>query len=249
MSRFSLKSRASLPTVKDAFRNEEGAIDLASIMVGIIVIGIIGGVIAATVFAIIPWSQDNAAKAQLDSAATAESVHAGFASENGAAALYFAYDGTSGSPAKYNDKVVLKADISGLKTQLGKNAGNQNCYVASSKSATGKTFYLSSESKAITQTITDAALKCTIGTTTPSSPFTITNASDINTGGENFTLQLTTTSTTPVTFSLVGNPVGITVSPTGLVTANSYEWDKSFTVNANNGGNSTSKTFTIYVLA
>ena len=49
------------------FKNEDGAIDLASIMVGVIVVGLIGGVIAATVFAVIPWAQDNAAKQQLDS--------------------------------------------------------------------------------------------------------------------------------------------------------------------------------------
>lgn len=37
-----------------------GGIDLASIMVGIITLGIIAGVIAATVFAVIPWAQKNA---------------------------------------------------------------------------------------------------------------------------------------------------------------------------------------------
>lgn len=60
-------------------RSSKGAIDLASIMVGIVVIGLIGGVIAATIFAIIPWAQDNAAKHQLDAIATAQSAYAGFA--------------------------------------------------------------------------------------------------------------------------------------------------------------------------
>lgn len=58
--------------------NEDGVIDLASVMVGVIVIGLIGGIIAATLFTIIPWAQDNAAKAQLDSIATAQSAYAGF---------------------------------------------------------------------------------------------------------------------------------------------------------------------------
>ena len=62
------------------FRNEDGAIDLASIMVGIIVIGMIGGVIAATVFAVIPWTQDNAAKQQLDSLVSAENAYMGLSS-------------------------------------------------------------------------------------------------------------------------------------------------------------------------
>lgn len=59
------------------FKNEEGAIDLASIMVGIIVIGLIGGVIASTVFVVIPWAQDNAAKQQLDSVVSAENAYFG----------------------------------------------------------------------------------------------------------------------------------------------------------------------------
>jgi surface protein len=49
-------------------------------MVGIIVIGLIGGVIAATVFTVIPWTQDNAAKQQLDSIVTAENAYIGLSS-------------------------------------------------------------------------------------------------------------------------------------------------------------------------
>lgn len=60
--------------VRAALCNTSGAIDLASIMVGVLVIGIIGGIISATVFSVIPWSQDEAAKSSLDSVATAQSV-------------------------------------------------------------------------------------------------------------------------------------------------------------------------------
>ena len=67
-------------SARTVFKNEAGAIDLASIMVGIIVIGLIGGVLAATVFAVIPWAQDNAAKQQLDSIASAESAYMGLSS-------------------------------------------------------------------------------------------------------------------------------------------------------------------------
>ena len=77
----SLKTRISQKTQKgikpDLFRNETGAIDLASIMVGIIVIGLIGGVIASTIFVVIPWTQDNAAKQQLDSVVQAENAYFG----------------------------------------------------------------------------------------------------------------------------------------------------------------------------
>lgn len=65
---------------KKIFRNEEGAIDLASIMVGILVIGLIGGVIAGTVFAVIPWAQDKAAKQQLESVVVAQSSYKGLSS-------------------------------------------------------------------------------------------------------------------------------------------------------------------------
>jgi hypothetical protein len=51
-----------------------GAIDLASIMVGVLVIAIIGGVISASVFVVIPWAQDSAARASLDAVKIAQSV-------------------------------------------------------------------------------------------------------------------------------------------------------------------------------
>ena len=64
-----------------AFHNERGAIDLASIMVGVLVVGAIGGVIAASVFTVIPWAQDNAAKQQLDSIVSAQSAYIGLGSD------------------------------------------------------------------------------------------------------------------------------------------------------------------------
>jgi type II secretory pathway pseudopilin PulG len=72
--------------MKNRFRavlsNTKGAIDLASIMVGVIVIGLIGGVIAATVFAVIPWAQDNAAKHQLSNINTAQQAYIGMKASN-----------------------------------------------------------------------------------------------------------------------------------------------------------------------
>lgn len=69
-----------LDRTKRWFRNEKGAVDLASIMVGILVIGLIGGVIAATVFVIIPWAQDRAAKQQVGSIVAAQSAYRGLSS-------------------------------------------------------------------------------------------------------------------------------------------------------------------------
>lgn len=59
------------------FKSSKAAIDLASIMVGVVVIGLIGGVIAATVFAVIPWAQDTAARKQVDEVSNAQNAFAG----------------------------------------------------------------------------------------------------------------------------------------------------------------------------
>jgi hypothetical protein len=110
--------------VKEAFRNEEGAIDLASIMVGIIVIGLIGGVIAATVFAVIPWAQDNAAKQQLDAVVTAQSAKAGM------------------NDGKYSTDLGSFLDTSSAK--VGIRSNNNDCYGAFVTSSSGNTYYVSS---------------------------------------------------------------------------------------------------------
>lgn len=73
-------SRKGSEKRRSPFRNEAGAIDLASIMVGIIVIGLTGSVVAATVFTVIPWTQNNAAKQQLDSVVSAQSAYRGLSS-------------------------------------------------------------------------------------------------------------------------------------------------------------------------
>jgi hypothetical protein len=116
--------KSSFSRAKRAFRNEEGAIDLASIMVGIIVIGLIGGVIAATVFAVIPWAQDNAAKQQLDAVVTAQSAKAGM------------------NDGKYSTDLGSFLDTSS--TKVGLRSNNNDCYGAFVTSASGNNFYVSS---------------------------------------------------------------------------------------------------------
>jgi type II secretory pathway pseudopilin PulG len=120
----------------ELFRNENGAIDLASIMVGIIVIGLIGGVIAATVFAVIPWSQDNAAKQQLDSLVSAESAYFGLSADNPPALPEGAKTNSFG-----NSTELASANLMGT----GPNycvvtPANGATYTAYSKSASGAIF-------------------------------------------------------------------------------------------------------------
>src|SRR5438874_2417074 len=141
-----LKSLQNEKTLREAFKNDDGAIDLASIMVGIIVIGIIGGVIAATVFAVIPWSQDNGAKAQLDSVATAESAYRGFTADNGSSA-FSSYDGNADMKSPSGSSLLNK-NISNLKVVAGTNAAGDACYVATITSASGNKFYSTDKTKA-----------------------------------------------------------------------------------------------------
>jgi hypothetical protein len=111
-----------------ALRNENGAIDLASIMVGVIVIGVIAGVIAATVFAVIPWAQDQAASQSLDAVVTAQSVSYAFAAEAGTAV----YDDEAGLAA---DDLIQLSDT--IVIELGTDSES---YTAYSLSATGNAF-------------------------------------------------------------------------------------------------------------
>lgn len=92
--------------LRRAASSQSGAIDLASIMVGIVVIGLIGGVIGATIFAVIPWAQDQAAKASLKSVAVAEQAYAGF--------VVSAQSGT-GSIANSSDRSLVRpSEVDGV---------------------------------------------------------------------------------------------------------------------------------------
>lgn len=128
--------------LRAALLNSSGAIDLASIMVGVLVIGVIAGIIAATVFAVIPWSQDKAAEQSLSAVRDAESV---------------AYtQGAEGGASKYQDKAGL---LTGNLLQDSPKVGVAtdaagSCYVGVSKSATGKVFYVTD--KTITATLLTA---------------------------------------------------------------------------------------------
>jgi len=114
-------------------RSTRAAIDLASIMVGILVIGIIGGIIAAMVFSVIPWAQDNAAKSSLDAAITAEQVTFTWSSENG--------------KGEYKDTVGLEEqkllpEDSGLDIYTDVD---KTCFVAVATSATKKKFFVTNK--------------------------------------------------------------------------------------------------------
>lgn len=74
-----LKALRKKRTSKPPFLNEDGVVDTSSIMIAVLVLSIIAGLIASTVFVVIPWAQDNAAKQQLKSIMAAQQVYAGMA--------------------------------------------------------------------------------------------------------------------------------------------------------------------------
>jgi len=145
-------ARSGKMSVREAFKNEEGAIDLASIMVGIIVIGIIGGVIAATVFAVIPWAQDNAAKGVLDSVATAESAYRGFSAEIGSDVAAFATEEELGGSATSVAPEALFTEAAGVDNVRIVVDADGNGYTAISKSQSGNYFASVDGAKAVPST-------------------------------------------------------------------------------------------------
>ena len=127
-----------------AIKSEGGAIDLASIMVGVLVIGIIGGIIAATVFAVIPWSQDEAAKGALDSVNQAESVAYAFSAEDGSATFASKADLVSGVASVDGSSLLQDdADLTITLTNGGKG------YTAEITSETGNVFHIVSTSPSV----------------------------------------------------------------------------------------------------
>jgi hypothetical protein len=138
-----------------ALKSSRAAIDLASIMVGIIVIGLIGGVIAATVFAVIPWAQNNAAKQQLDSVVAAESSYRGLSADKDTN-----LQNAVSSPTSQSDpnQVVLNSTFTGsaglaVNNLLTTNPNGLYCVIATtdgkdyhaySKSGSGQWYYATS---------------------------------------------------------------------------------------------------------
>jgi surface protein len=116
-----------------------GVIDLASIMVGVIIVGILSAGITATVFALVPWAQDNSAKQSLGAVASAESSQM---SINGSA---MAYDNHPDS--EYRLLEVSDPGISVSTSRLVIETGDDGqSWLAAIRSATGNVFLRSNAS-------------------------------------------------------------------------------------------------------
>jgi len=135
-------------------KSSRAAIDLASIMVGVIIIGLIGGVIAATVFAVIPWSQDKAAKQQLDSVHTAQNAFFGLSSDS-------SQDLVGGKKNSFANSVELDSNslLTSNPTYCTVATVDGKDYHAYAKSASGKWFYALNSNKQA-QVLTAGIVPC-----------------------------------------------------------------------------------------
>jgi type II secretory pathway pseudopilin PulG len=140
--------------LRSVMQSSRAAIDLASIMVGVIIIGLIGGVIAATVFAVIPWSQDKAAKQQLDSVHTAQNAFFGLSSDP-STDLTNGKKNSFANSAELNNASLLTSNVTycTVPTVDGKD------YHAYAKSGSGKWFYALNSDKAA-KVLTEGLVPC-----------------------------------------------------------------------------------------
>lgn len=107
-------------------RNEKGVFDLTSVMVACIISAILAATVGATVFAIVPWTQDRTAKQQLTAVAIAQQG-------------YHQINGT------YTDSATLKAEksISESTTVCTAPQSDSTSYTIASLSKSGKIFVYS----------------------------------------------------------------------------------------------------------
>jgi hypothetical protein len=124
-----LSNRTRPRLILEVLKNTKAAIDLASIMVGVLVIGVLASVIAVAVFAVIPWSQNEAAKSALNSVDEAQSVSFANAGSDGPGV----YSGFSNLVA--NGWIEDSANADSATNFAG------SCYVAVTRSDAGKFFY------------------------------------------------------------------------------------------------------------
>jgi surface protein len=193
-------------------KSSRAAIDLASIMVGIIIIGLIGGVIGATVFAVIPWTQDKAAKQQLESIHTAENAFFGLNSDTNAVLKNTTVRSTFADSTQLSANDLLVEGQTYCVTKIDSGKG-YNAYV---RSASGKVFAASNVDQQptvytgascldgtdsgapqtpVTATLTQFTINCPAGVTTAGLPFagTISGTATWSDGVKSTSLQRTVT--------------------------------------------------------
>jgi type II secretory pathway pseudopilin PulG len=132
-SRIEASNSAAKLRVADAFKNEAGAFDLPSILVGVVVVGVLTAGVLASIFGVIPFAQDKGAQQDLGAIVTAEGVYK--AQSNG-------YTGLAGLQAPGDSAKGTAGDLVSdtLDTKKVNVAGSTGSFVAVAKSGSGKIF-------------------------------------------------------------------------------------------------------------
>jgi hypothetical protein len=111
--------------LRRALRSQSGAVELQSVVVGALVTGIMAGATFATVFGVLPWSQDNTSRQALSTLHEAQS------------------SAKNGNDGYLDTAGLIGADFldKSTSTVTATNAA-ASCYVGLAKSGTGKIFYI-----------------------------------------------------------------------------------------------------------
>ena len=125
--------------MSDAFKNEAGAFDLPSILVGVVVVGILTAGVLASIFGVIPFAQDKGAQQDLGAVVTAQGVYLAASTEQYGEKVN-TYAGNLGELAApgvdlIGDKIATDGDI--------KMAGGVGNFVAVTESGSGKFYQVS----------------------------------------------------------------------------------------------------------
>lgn len=117
-------------------KNEAGTFDLPSIVVGVAVVAILVLGVLATLFSVIPWSQDLSAKQDLKALADAETTIKAIGGQDTAPPNMRGLTGYQDYQVLVDHEILSSSD--GLAAEAGQLG---NCFVATSTSATGKVFW------------------------------------------------------------------------------------------------------------
>jgi type II secretory pathway pseudopilin PulG len=135
-SRIEASKSAANVRIADAFKNEAGAFDLPSILVGVVVVGVLTAGVLASIFGVIPFAQDKGAQQDLGAIVTAEGVYK--AQSNG----YTDLDGLKATAPAGSGRAGDLVSDSLDATKISVKSSNVGVFAAATKSGSGKVFYL-----------------------------------------------------------------------------------------------------------
>jgi hypothetical protein len=161
-----------------AVRNESGAFDLPSILVGVLVVAVMALGVAAIVFGVIPWSQDKSAQQSLAAVSTAEGTYYGQSGSLGTASAIAgsAYAGL----ADLKTEKFLGQDVTGVDVQ-----GGDKGWVAVTKSESGTWYWATNEAPTPIKIATQPTSTATLATvlTAQATAYTSAKIGTVNAAG------------------------------------------------------------------